>query len=227
MKLKKFVILAGVLGVACVVIPSANAVTLTAYEKIEDTIPDIDIVGRDLERTRWSSAGIFEVESDDSVIEADNNVDADFGVVNNKDVSYTHLLNWLSPTASTILGATLEIKAWGVLGGNDVVFADTLNLGPLNDGTLSSLFFSTTVDSTDNLGVIDLLLSDGQLNIQIDKNRNAGVLGRLNLISVFSSKLTVKYEGEDPVNVPEPTLAFGLLGLACVGAIHFGRRRLG
>lgn len=188
---------------------------VSATEQLRDPEP-FDIAARDLSRTRFNSEGYNVVENNDAVIVAENLIDPDFGIINTGDVSYRHDLTWLDPAADQFLDAVLTIYAWGNIGGNDVVFADSLNLGSLNNGTLGSFFFSSSQFGNSNPVILDAIFADGYLDIIIDKNRNA-FLGALNAFSVYGSDLTVRYDA-----VPEPAtmLLFGL-GLAGFG---FARR---
>ncbi|MFN8392520.1 MAG: PEP-CTERM sorting domain-containing protein [Bdellovibrionota bacterium] len=194
-------------------VANANAVIITATETISDE-PPFDLFSRDLTRTLTSDNGINIVETNDANIVASNSVDNDFGVWNADDVSFRHNLNWLNPTASNYLSATLTILAWGVDNGNDVVFADNINLGSLvNDGGgLLGEGFTTTIFSSFNPATLNVILADGFLNITVDKNANAGFPANIDFLSVYSSSLTVKYEA-----VPEPATML-LLGSGLIGA---------
>lgn len=204
------VVLAG--AIALMALPSAlEAAPISAYERIFDPEP-YDLLNRDLTRERWSSAQGLVTETDDATIIAENLVDDDFGITTIETVSYTHLLTWLDPPPASYGFGQLTITAWGNLGGDDVVFTDTFNLGALNDGTLFSALFSNT--SFDVLAHI----TDGVLNVSISKNVNGG-LGMLNAFSVFESRLDVRYEP-----VPEPAM-LAMVGMGVAGLVAARRRR--
>lgn len=176
----------------------SQAVVLSSSELIEDSLP-FDVANLNLTRTRVDANGNVVVETNDATIISDNQIDNDFGVVNNNDVSYRHDLTWLTPPADVFVFASLTIKSFGALGSNDIVSIETIELGSLVNGTLGSGFFSTTVFASTNPVVLNALLADGYLEVSINKNANGG-LSNLNLVSVYSSKLDVRYEP-----VPEPT----------------------
>jgi hypothetical protein len=206
---------------------TGQAVGITATEVIEDLLVIEDLIPfvphRDLERTRYDNVSFYEVEHNDATIIAQNNVDGDFGILNNDNVSYTHKLDWLTVLPASFEGACLSITAMGVQGCDDIVFADTWNLGPLLNAT--TLFGITqTVFSTSNGSALDLILSDGQLQILIDKNANAWIGGGIDQISVFRSELTVCYS---TAAVPEPPQKYASVSLGLVALFGFvWRRRL-
>ena len=195
----------------------ALAVTVTATEVIEDIEP-LDLFTRNLRRTRSDSNGFLDVQNSDATIVSENNIDSDFGIYNLFDVTYSHVLSWINPLAENFIGLTLEVKAYGIDGGNDVLFADNLNLGALvNDGSLLENT-TTTLFTENNLAVLNAILVDNVLNIRINKNSNSSGLALLDSSSVFVSKLTVQYSP-----VPEPTTV-GLL-VSSIAGMFLRKRR--
>lgn len=141
---------------ALLLLPAISlASPITAYEQIRDSLP-LDPFGRDLERVR-SSPGFFEVASADSTIVTQNSVNSNFGILNFGSVTYSHDVSWLVPASAEFLSAELEIKAFGVLGSNDSVLVDHINVGNLVNGGL--LGFSTTIFENSNPLVLNFLLS--------------------------------------------------------------------
>lgn len=207
--------LIALLGLSLVAAPTAHAVPFVASEIIED-LPPYDFIQRDLQRTRTSD-GFSEMQSNDATIVSDNLVDSDFGFYNNGDVSYRHALNWIIPGAGTFLSATLEISAFGPDFGDDQVTTETINLGALsNDGQFILDGFTTTIFNSFTPVQLSLLLTDGFLNVTVNKNSGGG-LADLDLLSVYKSKLTVTYDA-----VPEPAT---LLLLGSAGLLGAVRRR--
>ena len=215
MKAVNKILAAGAVVLACG-IQNASAAPISATEVIDDVL-SFELFDRNLTRTRSDSNGFLDVVTSDATIESENGVDNDFGIYTPEDVGYTHLLTWLNPPAGTFLTASLQIEAFGVDNGNDVVLTDTVNLGVLtNDGSLGE-GFTTTIFSSSNPVTLALLLGDGVLNVVINKNATGGGLQQLDFLSVYKSSLTVRYEP-----VPEPATAL-LLGGA--GLLAWRRKR--
>lgn len=203
-----------------------SAGLVTAYEEIVDPAP-FDFADRDLTRTR-SSAGFFEVETDDSKIVSQNAVDAHFGLTNLETVNYKHDLSWLIPSVDRYIDATLTISAWGSLGNDDGVIIDNVSfLGVLPSGFGSGTFGFSTFTFYSNTGsVLDVILGDGELMVSVDKNIGArrwflDPQGKgYNALSVYSSRLDVSY-----MAVPEPsTILVSLTGLFIAGLATRRRR---
>lgn len=207
--------LAVLLGVAA---PNAFAAPISAVESIIDPRP-FDLFSRDLQRTWTDSTGFFSFEDNDAAIIANNAIDNDFGITNFSDVSYRHDLSWLSPTPGAFLSATLTIYAWANIGGDDVVFTESVNLGALNNGQVANGLFSTSTFNIDP-AVFAVQVADGFLDVTIDKNVRGG-FGLLNAFSVYGSKLEVTYEG---AAVPEPA-TMALFGSGLVGLLAARRRK--
>ena len=201
------------LGIGLVAVPTARAVPFVASEIIED-LPPYDFIQPDLQRTRTSDL-FSDMQSNDATIVSDNLVDSDFGFYNNGDVSYRHDLNWILPAATSFLSATLEISAFGPDFGDDQVSTETFNLGALtNDGQLSLDGFPTTIFNSFTPVQLSLLLTDGFLNVTVNKNSGGG-LADLDFLSVYKSKLTVTYD-----SVPEPATALLLGSAGLLGALR-------
>jgi hypothetical protein len=196
---------------------SSSAITITASETITDPAP-FELTDRNLSRIRQSDAGIFLIEGDEATIVSENSVSDSFGILNTTDVSYQHNLQWLDPAVDSYQNATLSITAFGNLAGDDIVIADTFQLGSLTNGTLATLFFSNSTFSSSNPVQLNALLLDGVLNVSIDKNNGAGFFGSLNAFSVFNSSLTVQY-----TPVPEP-LSMSLLAAGLLGGARLRKR---
>jgi len=195
-------------------VSSASATPISVTEVIED-LPPYDFFARDLQRTWSSSNGIFLVEGNDASIIAQNQVGGDFGLVNNGDVSYRHNLSWLNPPAGSYLTAVLEISAYGPDFGDDQVTTESINLGALtNDGQLILDNFTTSIFNSFTPVQLSLLLSDGFLDVNINKNSGGG-LANLDFLSVYKSSLTVRYEP-----VPEPATAILLGSAGLLGALR-------
>ena len=121
--------------------------------------------------------------------------------------------------AGAFLSATLTIYAWANIGGDDVVFTESVNLGALNNGQIANGLFSTSTFNIDP-AVFAVQVADGFLDVTIDKNIRGG-FGLLNAFSVYGSKLEVTYEG---AAVPEPATV-ALFGSGLVGLLAARRRK--
>jgi len=218
MKTANYILSVCLLAVSLTIVGSAAALPISATETISDPQP-FEPFNRNLSRTRSDSNGFFNFEDTDATIIAENLVDSDFGLLNLGDVSYRHIITWLNPPVDTFLFASLTVEAFGVLAGDDTLFADTIQVGNLANGTIGSLLFSTTVFSDSNPITLAGVLGDGFLDIFINKNNGAGFPANLNALSVFSSSLTVRYEP-----VPEPS-TIALFGLGLAGVIAARRRK--
>lgn len=210
-------LLPALLVAAVAYVPSAAmAAPVTATEVLEDALA-FELFDRNLDRTLSNSLGFFQNISSDAAIVTSNNVDSDFGIWNNDDVSYRHNLTWLDPAALNFTDATLTIYAYGVDNGNDVVLAETVNLGSLVDdgGGLLGEGFTTSIFSSSNDAILNLLFADGFLNITINKNANSIIGNGVDFLSVYRSDLTVTY---DPV--PEPATMMLLGSGLLAGAIR-------
>jgi hypothetical protein len=206
----------------------ASAGFVTAYEEIVDPSP-FELFARDLSRTRATSEGFFEFETSNALIESENALDANFGLLNLETVNYQHDLSWLFPAPDTYIAATLTISAWGSIGNNDEVYLDNIIFA----GTLPTGFGSGTVGfsefslSSSNGSVLDVVLGDGTLDVEVDKNVGAASWfldpqGKgFNAISIYSSKLEVSYMAA----VPEPSnVMLGLTLFFCAGLVSRRQR---
>ena len=196
----------------------AAAATITAYELLADTnCASTNLAGcldtRDLTRDRFKTGSGLTTEGVDATIVSENSVSASFGTFTSDDVTYTHMLTWISPlpTFQSVMLTLLAYDAHPNPAGNanDPVVGDSVDLGNLitGAGTISTTVFSS----------FDLLatIQDGLLVVTIDPSPGGGInLDRLNL---FSSKLEVTYQ-DTASAVPEPAsltlLGLGLAGLA-------------
>jgi hypothetical protein len=213
----KAVYLVAALVIGFILTPKVSATPISATEIIED-LPPYDFIERDLKRTWFDSNGFSQTENNDATIVANNQVDNDFGFYNNGDVSYRHDLTWLTPAPGTYLVASLDISAFGPDLGDDQVATETINLGALtNDGLLILDNFTTTIFASFTPVQLSLLLTDGFLNVTVNKNAGGG-LANLDLLSVYKSSLTVRYEP-----VPEPATALLLGSAGLFGALRLRR----
>lgn len=200
-------------------VTQAIPITLTAFELIQDLeresqrFDDGDV---NLQRVR-DNKGAQSTENSDYTITSQNSVDKKFGVYGNSDVTYSHVLSWL--THGSLTSASLIIGVDGASGRNDFVIA----LDPRPDHT-----FCTSLETGLNTYNIDVnWLVDDTLNVKIDKNVGDGSSDKL---EIYSSKLLVTWIGDDGSSspnggnpVPDGGSTLALMGLAMIG-LRAGRR---
>jgi hypothetical protein len=198
-----------------------NAVSLIGYEWIAHYDPP-DPWWSTLGRTRDSTIPheylnvdvYFQYTERAEEIIAENNLSRSFGVVGLCDVSYSHQIGWMN-TACPIEFAQLTIDSYNALGNDDIVFAAGFELGPLEE------HHSTTFRITER-AMLDVLFSDGHLDIYIEKNKNADSSGKLNASRIEYSELSVFYSD---ARVLEPSSVLGSLAALALGALVIIRRR--
>ena len=186
----------------------ASAGTITAFEEIGDSTCTATATSlctdqvRDLYRLRQVGAGPGVTENTDANITGavgagGNAVDGNFGqfnVLGNNivgDVTYTHVMTWLSGWPIALATAELQLFSYGASGNNDGVLVDSISLGNLS--TTSGIQTTTFTN-----GTVLTQLVDGLLTVTIDKSNN-------NEINLFRSILTVSYD--DGVPGPNDTTA--------------------
>ncbi|HET9370999.1 MAG TPA: PEP-CTERM sorting domain-containing protein [Vicinamibacterales bacterium] len=212
-------------------VAQAGAATITAFEEIGDSTCTATATSlcvdqnRDLYRIRQVGAGPADTENSDAIItgavgSGGNAVDANFGLYNVlannvvEDVSYTHVMTWLSDWPVTLATARLDLYSYGASGNNDEVSVESVSL--INLSTNSGI----QVTQFSNGAVLTQVL-DGLLTVTLNKSNQ-------NEINLFKSILTVTYDVREPtgnpVAAPEPAslLLIGT-GLACAAAVR--RRR--
>jgi len=159
----------------------------------------------DLTRTRSSSDGYSDTETDDGTIRTENAVDYDFGIWDNDDVSYSHDMGWLPQPVGSFVSAQLTISAYGAETGPDLVYLDGDLLGSLNTGAHDQ--WRETVFALNNVAQLNTWLADGVASLSIDKSNDT------DNITIAESSFQIVYS-----TIPEPgtavLLATGLIALA-------------
>lgn len=193
--------------------PTANALTITAFEKIEDTQSGPT---RIFERTRHNGfIGVLETDSNQIILQ--NNINANFGVNNDQTVTYDHVMSWLGQ--NTFLDATLTIWYSGANAGpsntpNDPVTVElTELLGNLTPNTSSTTF---NIDGAD----ITAWLANDILNVRINKNPRTPATEN---IYIQASQLSVRFDVPDQA-VPDAGMTLPLFGIGAL-AISLARRK--
>ncbi len=186
---------------ALVLLPNmVSAVMIDAVELITDLKSNNKV---NLRRIREIDGAVFEIENNDSVIRSENAVSGAFGKGNKTDVSYTHLLDWVTLPDVSWVAATLEIRAKGVAGGDDHVYVDSLDVGVLKNG-------GPKWTSFDNEWISFRLNLDQTLDVLIDKSAGDGM-------NIMSSRLSAS-------GVPDSGTTMALLGIVLAGLGAVRRR---
>jgi hypothetical protein len=141
----------------------------------------------------------------------------------NEDWGWTHTFSPPGPTPTSIISATLEIRAW------DVDSPSEINImlgGGLSGTNLGSLLGGDDIWTTSILTLTpDLFtdLMDGNIEIWMDIDASNTLYMDMWAVTLESSKLTVTYSS---IPVPVP----GAIGLLCIGTGTVGwlrkRKRL-
>lgn len=219
--MKKYLVLLGVAAVACS--PFASAGIVHATESIIDA-RGLDLFDNNFTRERSNDAGYYDLETDHATIRTENQISQSFGIYDNQDVSYAHDVTWFNPPAGSYLSATLTIYAWGALGDDNEVRIEGSFAGTINPTQIFDLGFTSTEFTSNDGSTLDLLLGDGQLFVDIDKNADATIFGfpwdGLRSFSVYGSVLDVEY-----VAVPEPSALLLLITAGASSLLMLRRRR--